>query len=256
MINSKILYATIAILAIAIIGGGVTYYYVTKTRPVVQTQQNLNSTQNTTTATNCIPAGGSYGAPLTAADLCCSGLVEQPRTSSPSGTTGICVKPAMPIKNQTSGWKTYTNNELGIYFQYPRAWGNPLVSPLAGTPTITEITFSSVNDLSSGKDAVLVFYGTTYSKTASRNTTFSEAVSQTIQTYKTLESNDNVTIDGKAGVKLQGILNFPPAYNGISVLVPTGSQDNIFAAQEWSDPSLSVNFDNFNRFVQTIKFTK
>lgn len=64
--------------------------------------------------TACITEGGSYGAPLTSADLCCAGLVEQP--TSQSGTSGVCVKPT----DQTAGWKTYTNTEYGFEFKYPQ----------------------------------------------------------------------------------------------------------------------------------------
>lgn len=38
----------------------------------------------------CIPEGGQYGAPASADDFCCDGLVRQPTTNS--GTVGICVK--------------------------------------------------------------------------------------------------------------------------------------------------------------------
>jgi len=66
---------------------------------------------------NCVPEGGNYAAPLTSADLCCAGLVEQPTTQS--GTVGICVKPT----NQAAGWKTYTNTQYGFEIQYPVVGG-------------------------------------------------------------------------------------------------------------------------------------
>jgi len=102
------------ILAVAIIalGGVFAYeYFGTKTPMIVQSPGR-----------SCIPAGGRYAAPLTAADLCCSGLVEQPTdngSGSYSGTVGICVQPPKPITNKTAAWKTYTNNQYGFSFQYP-----------------------------------------------------------------------------------------------------------------------------------------
>lgn len=69
-----------------------------------------------TTITNCVAEGEKYGAPSSAADLCCSGLVMEPSSESSSGTQGTCIKPTV---NPTAGWKIYTNAEYGFEIKYP-----------------------------------------------------------------------------------------------------------------------------------------
>ena len=77
------------ILVIVILLVIVGYLYLKSAQPNLQPVTKESANQQT--EPECVPEGGSYGAPLTSKDLCCPGLVEQP--TSQSGTMGICVKP-------------------------------------------------------------------------------------------------------------------------------------------------------------------
>ncbi len=108
-VSTKLGILIIIAAAVVLFGGVLAYQYF-----AMQKADNQNSFQNTTASTNCIPAGGMYGAPLTNADLCCSGLTQQP--TSVSGTMGICVISA------TTNWKTYRNDKYGFEIKYPKEY--------------------------------------------------------------------------------------------------------------------------------------
>lgn len=156
-----------------------------------------------------------------------------------------------------AGWQNYSNDSLGVSFQYPTEWGSVSAAAYSIAPGFNMITFSNMQMFpDANKAGVWVIVGQKYDKTLGRNQTFDEAVSENKQSIQTLQSQNNITVNGKPAISLNGVSLFPADSKTHIVMVQVDSNGGILGAQEIIGSKSSATFDDFDKFISTIKIAK
>ncbi|MCX6719634.1 MAG: PsbP-related protein, partial [Candidatus Staskawiczbacteria bacterium] len=152
-----------------------------------------------------------------------------------------------PSTNQTAGWQTYTNNDLGLSFEYPQEWGEPQSNLLS---TSTKISFSNNSNIDLSE-------GVYYNQNLGRNMIFDQIKNSFSNIFPAgnLKSQKNITIGGKEGVEFLYSGSNSSGLSDISIFVPV-DQNNTIAEIDFSYKISDGTIDNFNNFLSNFKFTK
>mgnify|MGYP001599213296 CR=1 FL=1 len=149
--------------------------------------------------------------------------------------------------NETTDFKTYTNDNLGIAFQYLKQWGEPKTTLLS---TKTQISFKNNSN-------VILTEGVYYNQILGRNMTFNEIQNSFDKIFPAgnLIKQENITISDKKGIKfIYSGSNDSGLYN-VSIFIPV-DENNTILEISFSYKSSDNTISDFNKFLSTIKFTK
>lgn len=142
------------------------------------------------------------------------------------------------LKDETAGWKTFSDPQLPFTFKYPSSWANPMKSLLS---TKIDISFS---------EGFFLEYGVHYNQNLGRPQTFDEIASQI---GGSVAQRKNFNVDGKKAVEITCQSDACPQTLADDILVyGDANGNNIFISNNQGkvDPQL------FTTIISSFKFIK